>query len=88
MHAGRVDAVLANVARRIDDLSTGRVDTPIYSGDVVASAARLGSQRLLLADCSSCRLRMRVALNVPLADVVHVLTDEATGMPWMRSLNL
>ena len=86
---GREDALLCHVARRVQDLATGRLDVgPPGAADLVASAARLGFQRLLLADCASCRLRMRLSLNVPHADVVLALTEEACGLPWMRDLNL
>ena len=85
--AGRANAVLSSVARRIEDLSEGRFDFAVHSGDIVACTTRMGKQRLLLADCGSCRLRMRLSLNVPEADVIHILFDEATGMPWMKSLN-
>ena len=85
---GRVDAFLSNVARRVEDLAIGRLGIKnLTTDDIIASASRLGFQRLLLTDCASSRLRMRVSLNVPQADVVHALHEEASGLPWMRSLN-
>ncbi|KAK9805893.1 hypothetical protein WJX73_002145 [Symbiochloris irregularis] len=85
---GRVDAVLTNVARRVEEILTGRLElSSLSTNDVVACASRLATQRLLLADCPSTRQLMRLSLNVPQADVVHVLTEDSSGMPWMRNLN-
>lgn len=80
--------MLTNVARRIEEILTGRLElSSLSTNDVVACASRLAAQRLLLADCPSTRQLLRLSLNVPQADVVHVLTEEASGMPWMRNLN-
>ena len=69
-------------------MAASRFEGPMGTGDVVAAAARLGSKRIILADRALHRLRMRVSLNVPSDDVVHVLRAEASGMPWMHSLSL
>ena len=69
-------------------MAASRIEARIATGDIVAAAARLGSKRIILADRALQRLRMRVSLNVPSDDVVHVLRSEASGMPWMHSLSL
>ena len=69
-------------------MAASRFEAPVATGDIVAAAARLGSKRLIMADKALQRLRMRVSLNVPSDDVVHVLRSEALGMPWMHSISL
>ena len=86
--AGRADSFLEPIGRRLQAMAASRFEAPVATGDIVEAAARLGSKRLIMADKALQRLRMRVSLNVPSDDVVHVLRSEASGMPWMHSISL
>ncbi|KAK9836005.1 hypothetical protein WJX81_005277 [Elliptochloris bilobata] len=88
--SGRAEAYLEDVAARLASLLAARLEPPVAPGDIVAAAARLGAQRLLLADAGGRRLRMRVALNVAPADVAHALRGAAAvaAVPWLAQLEL
>lgn len=78
---------MEDVHRRLEGLCQGHSEPQISIGDAVATAARLGSKRLLLVDPASRRLYMRVSLNVPVDDLSHVLKSDES-IVWLKDLNL
>ena len=52
---------------------------------LAACAARLGAMRLLLVEPGRGRRFQRVALNLPLDDLVHFLKNDEE-MPWLKNL--
>lgn len=86
-HTGRGDAVLEDVAVRLEHLAAARGEGVVSFGDCQAAARRLAAKRLLLTEAGGQRLRMRLSLNVPRDDVHHVLQEDAS-IPWLRDLAL
>ena len=84
--AGRSDAVLQDVVFRLQQLTEVHSESKMAFGDCLASARRLGAARLLLTEHGGKRLWMRLSLNVPLEDVVHVLQNDA-AVAWLKNLN-
>ena len=78
---------MEDVHRRLEGLCQGHSEPQVGIGDAVATAARLGSKRLLLVDPASRRLYMRVSLNVPVDDLSHVLKND-DSIAWLKDLNL
>jgi len=78
------------VAARLRALAAARGEPPPEPGNVVAAAARLGAQRVLLVDAGGRRLRMRLALNVAPADAALALRGAATAaaIPWLAQVEL
>lgn len=78
------------MANRLGALLAARGEPAPVPGDVVAAAARLGAQRLLLSDAAARRLRGRVALNVAPADAAHALKGAAAlaAIPWLATIEL
>jgi len=88
--AGRAEAYREDVAARLRALAAARGEPPPEPGNVVAAAARLGAQRVLLVDAGGRRLRMRLALNVAPADAALALRGAATAaaIPWLAQVEL
>ena len=84
--AGRSDAVLHDVAFRLQQLTQVHSEPKISFGDCVSAARRLGASRLLLTEVGGKRVWMRLSLNVPSEDVVDVLHED-TAVPWLKDLN-
>jgi len=85
--AGRQDAVLEDVAFRLQQLTQIHSIPDVAFGDCLSSARRLGASRLLLTELGGKRLCMRLALNVPHDDVVDVLQSDDSAA-WLKNLNL
>ena len=77
---------MQDVVVRLQQLTEIHSEPAIAFGDCLASARRLGATRVLLTELGGKRLWMRLSLNVPLEDVVHVLHNEM-AVPWLRNLN-
>lgn len=84
---GHTEVMMEDVHRRLEGLCQGHSEPQVSIGDAVATAARLGSKRLLLVDPASKRLYMRVSLNVPVDDLSHVLKHDES-IVWLKDLNL
>ena len=78
--------MLQDVVFRLQQLTEIHREPTIAFEDCLASARRLGATRLLLTELGGKRLWMRLSLNVPLEDVVHVLQDD-TAIAWIKNLN-
>eukprot|EP00884_Botryococcus_braunii_P008272 jgi/Botrbrau1/17446/Bobra.0054s0035.1 len=81
----RADAVLEDVAHRVQQMCELRGGPSCGPGDLMAAALRLSSKRLVLLDSGARRLRARLSLNMPTDDLAHVLQTD-TSIPWLREL--
>ena len=74
---GRADASLIDVATRYANMTgTAPGEKLPELPRLLAVAARLGANRLLITEPASGRWRMRMALNVPAEDAVYVLKED------------
>lgn len=81
----RADAVLEDVAFRLQQMCEVRGEGPCSSGEVVAAALRLSCKRLLVMEGGARRLRSRLSLNMSADDLAHALQTD-TSVPWLREL--
>jgi origin recognition complex subunit 1 len=80
---GRPEALLEAVADRLDQLCMAN-NEPRYSfSAVLQCTVGLGAARLLLCDPGHKRLKAKVALNVPVNDLLYVLTKDNAELPWL-----
>ncbi|KAK9830101.1 hypothetical protein WJX72_009780 [[Myrmecia] bisecta] len=84
---GRCDAILEPVNVRLQTMLQNGCEPAMCLGDVISAATRLGAKRLVLAESGSKRMRMKLSLNVPEDDLVHVLRNDET-IPWLKNVNI
>lgn len=78
--------MLQDVVFRLQQLVEVHSETRISFGDCVSAARRLGAMRLLLTELGGKRLSMKLSLNVPFEDIVHMLQNHS-AVPWFSKLN-
>ena len=75
--AGRAEVGLEAVADSLRQLCVANNEQPYPFGAVLECAVALGAKRLLICDPGRKRLQAKVALNVPINDLVYVLSSDA-----------
>lgn len=81
---GRAEAALEAVADRLRQLCAANGEPQYPIGALLECAVALGSKRLLICDPGHKRLKAKVALNVPVNDLVHVLAHDR-DLGWMAA---
>lgn len=87
--SGRAEAELGAVGARLADLLAmaprGLARAGGAPGAVLRAAQSLAAERLLLCDAPARRLRARVALNIPVPELLYVLTSDES-LQWLSPL--
>ncbi len=83
-YSGRAEATLDAVADRLAALCADNGEEAYPFAVVLERAVGLGAKRLLLCDPGRKRLGAKVALNVPDADLLLALRDDAE-LPWLAA---
>ena len=84
-YSGRAEALLEAVGDRLDQLCAANNEPKYPFTAVLECAVALGSSRLLLCEPGHKRLKAKIALNVPVNDLLYVLTNDA-DLPWLANV--
>jgi origin recognition complex subunit 1 len=79
---GRTEATLGDIADRLRQLCAANGERQAPFAAVLECAVGLGAKRIIICDPGFKRLRAKVALNVPVNDLVHILANDA-DIPWL-----
>ena len=85
--SGLQEARMAPVAERVLDMCASHSEPQPHVFQCISAAASLAAKRVILADASGRRLRMRLSLNVPVDDARQAL-QSGDDADWMAKLKL
>lgn len=80
-------SLLQNCANRVvNTICQWTHNKPPPLGAIIAAAARLGAQRLLLLDSAGFHLKMKVMLSVDKDDVANIISSDKEGLAELQRL--